>query len=96
MYQRENVAKRNCGGEWRAHTVLSALCVCIKVFKIIKQKGPTTCVFPNWTISNKNYQIHLVLIVIGSTCPPEFVGVDVCEYLTVKCGGAILQWCLFV
>jgi hypothetical protein len=25
-----------------------------KVFKIIKQKGPTMCVFPNCTISDKN------------------------------------------
>jgi len=39
------------------------------------------CEFPNWTINNKNYHSLFVLIMIERTCLPEFVGLDVREYI---------------
>jgi len=78
---RVKMCQRETAEENGVHTlcVLRALCLYFKVLKITK--GPHHVVFPNWTISNKNYQNLFVLILIESTCPLEFVGVDVCGYI---------------
>jgi hypothetical protein len=58
MFWSDNAEKND------VQSVLSALYMCVEVFKIIKQKGLTMCIFPNVTISDKDEQSLLVLIII--------------------------------